>query len=171
MKKNLMSVLILALVVVNLALTAVLLLTVLPQAKKANELVGKVASAIDLELSSGQITNTNTIPIDDLEVVPMNDGNAWLINLQSNDDKAHHAQIAVSLSLNTQDKDYETGAESLTTKQALVMDVINRVIGNYTPEELKADQQAAQQEILKELQQLFESSFIVGVSFPTFTVE
>ncbi len=171
MKKNLMSVLILALVVVNLVLTALLLLTVLPQAQKANELVSKVAAAIELELESGQITNASTIPIEDLEVIPLNEGTAWLINLQSEDDKAHHAQIAVSLSLNTKDKGYETGKESLTTKEALVMDVINRVIGGYTPDALKADSQGAQQEILKELQKTFDDDFIVGVSFPTFTVE
>ena len=171
MKKNLMSVLILAMVMVNLVLTALLTLTVFPQAQKANELVTKVASAIELDLESGQITNASTIPIEDLEVVPLNTGTAWLINLQSSDDKAHHAQLAVSLSLNTQDKGYETGKESLTTKEALVMDVINRVIGGYTPEDLKADPQGAQQEILKELQKTFDDDFIVGVSFPTFTVE
>ena len=57
MKKNLMSVLILAMVMVNLVLTALLTLTVFPQAQKANELVTKVASAIELDLESGQITN------------------------------------------------------------------------------------------------------------------
>ncbi len=171
MKKNLMSVLILALVVVNLALTALLLLTVLPQSKKANELITKVVSAIDLELESGQVTNSNTIPISDLEVYAVNGGNAWLINLQSTDDKAHHAQIAVSLSMNTQDDGYKDGSEAIASKEALIMDVINRVIGGYTADVLKDDPQGAQQEILKELQQLFEDDFIVGVTFPTFTVE
>lgn len=171
MKKNLMSVLILALVVVNLALTALLLLTVLPQSKKANELITKVVSAIDLELESGQVTNSNTIPISDLEVYAVNGGNAWLINLQSTDDKAHHAQIAVSLSMNTQDDGYKDGSAAIASKEALIMDVINRVIGGYTADVLKDDPQGAQQEILKELQQLFEDDFIVGVTFPTFTVE
>ena len=48
MKKNLMSVLILALVLVNLILTGILTITILPQTKKSNELVNKVCSAIDL---------------------------------------------------------------------------------------------------------------------------
>ncbi len=171
MKKNLMSVLILALVFVNVALTALLLITVLPQAKKANELVEKVASAIDLELESGQVTNASTIPISDIEVYAVNGGTAWLINLQSPDDKPHHAQIAVSLSMNTQDDGYKDGSEALASKEALIMDVINRVIGGYMPDDLKNDPQGAQQEILKELQTLFDDDFIVGVTFPTFTVE
>lgn len=44
MKKNLMSVLILALVVANLILTAILMISVVPQTKKANELINKVCS-------------------------------------------------------------------------------------------------------------------------------
>ena len=39
------------------------------------------------------------------------------------------------------------------------------------PDDLKNDPQGAQQEILKELQTLFDDDFIVGVTFPTFTVE
>lgn len=174
MKKNLISVLIMALVAVNTALTALLLFTVMPQAEKANELITKVASAIDLELRSGQIKTSSVIPIDDIEVYELNEGNAMLINLLDSEidgSSGHHAQLAVSLSLNTKDNDYETGKESLTSKEALVKDAINRVIGSYTPEALKGDQQDAQMAILKELQSLFDDDFIVGVSFPTFTVE
>ena len=53
MKKNLISVLILALVLANLILTAILAFTIIPQTKKSNELIDQVCSAIDLELESG----------------------------------------------------------------------------------------------------------------------
>ena len=42
MKKNLISVLILALVFANLVLTALLIFTILPETKKANNLIGAV---------------------------------------------------------------------------------------------------------------------------------
>ena len=67
MKKNLMSVLILALVLVNLILTGILTITILPQTKKSNELVNKVCSAIDLELESGDGTESASIPMDQVE--------------------------------------------------------------------------------------------------------
>lgn len=51
MKKNLMSVLILALVLVNTILTAILAIGIIPSVKKSNQLVETVASAIDLELN------------------------------------------------------------------------------------------------------------------------
>ena len=50
MKKNLMTVIILALVLVNLVLTAILAFTIIPQTRKSNQLIDKIASAIDLEL-------------------------------------------------------------------------------------------------------------------------
>ena len=53
MKKNLISVVILALVFANFVLTALLMFSVLPETKKANTLIEKVCSAIDLDLNSG----------------------------------------------------------------------------------------------------------------------
>ena len=65
MKKNLISVLILALVLANLILTAILTFTIVPQTKKSNELINQVCSAIDLELESG---SNITVPIENIEV-------------------------------------------------------------------------------------------------------
>ena len=64
MKKNLISVLILALVLANLILTAILAFTIIPQTKKSNELIDQVCSAIDLELESG---SNITVPIENID--------------------------------------------------------------------------------------------------------
>ena len=69
MKKNLMSVLILALVVANLVLTAILMISVVPQTKKANQLITKVCSAIDLELEGGKDNSSINIPMERLETL------------------------------------------------------------------------------------------------------
>ena len=69
MKKNLMSVLILALVVANLVLTAILMISVVPQTKKANQLITKVCSAIDLELEGGKDNSSINIPMERLETI------------------------------------------------------------------------------------------------------
>ena len=68
MKKNLISVVILALVFANFVLTALLMFSVLPETKKANTLIEKVCSAIDLDLNSGAATGTSNISIDDQEI-------------------------------------------------------------------------------------------------------
>ena len=56
MKKNLITVIILALVLANLILTAILVFTIIPQTKKSNQLIDQVCSAINLELQSGENT-------------------------------------------------------------------------------------------------------------------
>ena len=63
MKKNLISVVILALVFANFVLTALLMFSVLPETKKANTLIEKVCSAIDLDLNSGAATGTSNISL------------------------------------------------------------------------------------------------------------
>lgn len=49
MKKNLITVIILALVLANLILTAILVFTIIPQTKKSNQLIDQVCSAINLK--------------------------------------------------------------------------------------------------------------------------
>ena len=74
MKKNLISVVILALVFANFVLTALLMFSVLPETKKANTLIEKVCSAIDLDLNSGAATGTSNISIDDQEIYKVSEG-------------------------------------------------------------------------------------------------
>ena len=52
MKKNMLAVLILLVLVVNLTLTAYMIFTVLPNAKRTDELITKIMQIIDLELES-----------------------------------------------------------------------------------------------------------------------
>ena len=106
MKKNLITVITLALVVVNLVLTVILTITILPETQKANELITKVCSAIDLDLESGSATSNANIPIDQIEVYNIDDEQT--INLkQDGDGKDHFAMITVSISMDTKNSDYK----------------------------------------------------------------
>ena len=53
MKKNLISVIILALLIVNIVLTAIMMFSVTGASKKTAALVDNIATALNLELSSG----------------------------------------------------------------------------------------------------------------------
>lgn len=170
MKKNLISVLILALLVVNLVMTAILTITILPEAKKSNELITKVCSAINLELESGQLRDISTIPIEDIEAYDITD--SMTINLKTGEDgKDHYAVISVTLSLNKGSEDYETYQPTLDEKQSLIKTQINNVVSQYTYDEIKADQQQVQDAILMDLQNLFDSDFIVSVGFSSITCQ
>lgn len=171
MKKNLMTVVILALVLANLILTAVLTITILPQTKKANELITQVCSAINLELKSGSVTSdVSSVPIDKLATYDITD--SMTINLKdSGDGSSHYAVITVSLSMNTENDGYKTYGETMSEKDSLIKSQINNVVSGYTYEEFKTNQQGVQDAILADLQKLFDSDFIVGVGFPTVTCQ
>lgn len=174
MKKNLISVLILAFVLADLVLTAILVFTIIPQTKKSNELITKVCSAIDLELASGANENSNTIPIEDIEVYNIAD--SFTINFkESADGKAHYVILSVGLSMNTKSEMYATyganGGEGLSAKETIIKNDINMIVSSYTLEEFNADTQAVQDEILANLQEMFGADFIVGVSFSGVTTQ
>lgn len=164
MKKNLMSVIILALVLVNLVLTAVLVFSIVPQSQKSNRLIEQVCNAINLELESvgsGELS----VPIEDIEVYNIAD--KFTVNLKtSGDGKDHVAYFSVGLSLNTKSEGYqEVTAEGISAKETLVKDKIYVIVQQYTLEEFREDNDAVKDEILEAMQDMFGSDFVVGVSF------
>ena len=131
MKKNLITVITLALVVVNLVLTVILTITILPETQKANELITKVCSAIDLDLESGSATSNANIPIDQIEVYNIDDEQT--INLkQDGDGKDHFAMITVSISMDTKNSDYKELKPQVEEKVNLIKGDINNIVSQYT---------------------------------------
>ena len=109
MKKNSISVLILALVFANFVLTAILMFSVLPETKKANTLIEKVCSAIDLDLNSGAASGVSNVPIDQQDIYKVNAGEKITTNLaKGSDGKNHYAVLKVSLVLNKKSDNYAT---------------------------------------------------------------
>ncbi len=168
MKKNLITVVILALVLVNLILTSLLAISILPETKKANELITQVCSAINLELRSGAVSmDSIRVPIEQVVTHEIAD---MTINLkESGDGKSHYATMSILLSMDKEHEDYKEYGETIAEKESLIKDQINSVVGGYTYEEFTADQQAVQNSILAALQALFNSDFIFSVGFPTVT--
>lgn len=170
MKKNLMTVVILVLVLANLVLTAILTISILPQTKKANELITQVCAAIDLEVNgvdTGQTSSTwvADIPIDQVATYDITDD--LTIELKdSGDGKKHYAVLTVSLSMDTENEDYKTYGESIADRDSLIRSEINDVVSGFTYEEFRSDEQAVRDAILTALQNMFNSDFIFKVSFP-----
>ena len=164
MKKNLISVLILALVLANLILTAILAFTIIPQTKKSNELIDQVCNAIDLELESGE---NISVPIENIELHNLVD--EFTCNLKSGaDGEDHFAIFRVGFSINKESELYDkgNGVTKLNDMETIIRDQVITVVSSYTLEEFKADgNYAVKQEILRVMQELFGKDFIVGVSF------
>ncbi|SDZ85746.1 flagellar FliL protein [Pseudobutyrivibrio sp. ACV-2] len=175
MKKNLITVVILALVVVNLVLTAVLTISIVPETKKANELITKVCSAIDLDLVAGDTAGSLSIDVADMKDYAVNTGGTMTINLKDNGDGSlHYAVLGVSLSLDSTNEDYTEkygGAGDLSPYDNVISDTIKTVVSGHTIDDMRNKEDEVKEEILEQLQALFKSSFVVRVNFSSATYQ
>lgn len=175
MKKNLMSVLILALLVVNLVLTAITMISIVPSAKQSNALISEVCTALDLELASGRNANLSSVPIENLVSYEMDA--AVTVNLKDSegeDGKGHYAIVKVVVSLDNSNEDYKAlGEEGIVAGKydSNIKNIVNDVVRNFTYEEFKEDPKPAAKEILEKLQGFLDSNVVVDVGFTQTTSE
>lgn len=166
MKKNLLSVLILALLVVNLVLTAIMLFSVTGAMSSTTSLVGKIATVLDIELAADQnnevsIEDTETYTIADTMTIPLKD------EVDSEGKvKEHYAMVKVTLYLNKKHEDYSKfgSEEDLAAREEMIKSEIIAVIRSHTMEEFKDDSEGIYAEIVTRLQKMYNSKFIYRVA-------
>lgn len=164
MKKNLLSIIILALLVVNIVLSAIMMINVTSASKKTAQLVADISTVLQLEIDGLPDTSTaDSVSQADTAVYDL--ATELTIPLKNDaDGTAHYAVGTVSLSMDMTHEDYATYSD-LSTREGLIKDIIFDVLGNYTMEEAKANASTVKAEILQRIQELFGSTFIYGVSF------
>lgn len=162
MKKNLLSILILALLIVNIALSVITMISVTSTNKATASLVGDIATAINLELTTDEEEPEEVVSMADTEVHDIPD--SLTIPLRAGEDgKEHYALVTASLAVNIKDKDYKTYGGTIDSKISLIKGEINDVFGKYTKEEAMANQEAIEKEVLERIQSMFDSKFIYKV--------
>ncbi|MBE5907503.1 MAG: flagellar basal body-associated FliL family protein [Lachnospiraceae bacterium] len=171
MKKNLLTIITFALVLVNIVLTSILTITIMPEVKKVNELVTRICDAIDLDLQAATgAESTETVSLENVESYNLPD--SLTINLKPGADGAtHYGVVSITLSINKKSESYETYGANITggTYDGIISDTVNSTISKYTYEEITADQSAVQREIKNELNAKFGSNLIVNVGFSKVT--
>ena len=174
MRKSILTVITLALVLINLVLTVITSISILPEVRQVNSLITQIASAIDLDVQSASGASGGAgISMDQLEpyLIPA-DGSNMTVNLKdSGDGKDHYASMTVTLSLNTNSEKYETLKAALDNGDwtGVIMSDIKSVVSQYTVEEMRADQEGVQEAIRTKLKGRFGDDFIAGVSInPTY---
>lgn len=166
MKRNLLSIIILALLVVNLVLTSIMMVSVNGASKKTAALVADIAQVLKLELADGAEAGAvqEDVPMENIEVYKI--GEQMTIPLKVGEDgEAHYCLVSVALSMNTKNAGYKTYGADLATKESLITSEIYDVIGGYTLEEAQANKDLMREDILKRIQSMFDSDFIFQVSF------
>lgn len=165
MKKNLLSIIILALLVVNIVLSAIMMISVTSASKKTAALVADISTIIGLEIEGVQ-PSANMTAVSQADTTVHDLTGELTIPLKNDEDgTAHYAVGTVSLSMDMTHEDYETYSAIIGTREGLIKDIIFEVLGQYTMAEAKANPAAIKAEILQKIQELFNSEFIYGVSY------
>ncbi len=173
MKKNLLSIIILALLIVNLAMTGFMLLSVMSTNNQTAKLISDIAAALELEASGGagggfSGVSSGAVGVDNLATFELVGDDKMTINLkQGADGKTHYMVVEIVFSLNKGSGDYATlgTSESMESKKSLIKAKIQEVLSSHTLEEVQTQEATVRDEILEAVQDLFGSNFIYEVSF------
>lgn len=169
MKKNLVSVIILALCLVNLILNVIIVFVCMPSAKKTNKLITDIAGVLNLEME-GKFDK----PSVSLENMKSLEIEAQVVNLKDDgSDKKHYVQMGIVLGLDGGAEDYASLSTVLTESKGAVFDEARNIVQNYTYQEVTdpAIQEKIKEDILKKLQSKFGTDSIYSVSFSKFTTQ
>ena len=177
MKKNLLTIIILAFQVVQVAMLGLLLFSVMSTNSKTAKIVADIADAVELEKAGG--TGGGTAPgavvsLDDTETYTLAGEDKLMVPLRiGTDGNQHYVQAEVLLSVNKTHADYEKygTAAQLDAFKPRIKGVVQGAIENYTIEE--AQDIAKRSEIanaaLQALHSMYEGSdFIYKVEFSSF---
>lgn len=173
MKKNLLSVLILALLIVNIVMSAIMMISVTQTNSKTAKLVTNIATVMNLELYGPGGSAETQVALEDTEAYDMPElmfplAASATVNADGTTTAGKQSYIIFTLSLleNKKHEDYKRlgGAENMTERESMIKDAVNSVMGDHTLEECQTDFESIRQEILTEIQQLFGSDFIYKIA-------
>lgn len=176
MKKNLLQVLILALVIVNMVLTGIMMFSVANTNQKTAKLVSNIATVLNLDITAPggdapaeEISMADTaeyslgsmtIPLTRATVAGA-DGTS-----QESSSKQSYIAFTVALVMNTKSEDYGTYGtpEALAERTEIIKDAISEVVGSHTENECRDNFEQIRAETLLALQNLFQSDFIYRIA-------
>ncbi len=173
MKKNLLSIIILALLIVNIVLTGIMMISIMGTNKRCADLVSDIAAVLNLELGvNGMGKEETEIPMSQQEIWNL-EGN-MTIPLQREEtvdasgnagSKDHYVQFTVSFSLDTKGEGYKQyGGENITNYESVVKDAITQTVSKHTIDECRNDFETIREEILAAVKALFDKEFIYKVA-------
>lgn len=164
MKKNILTVVILAATLVNLTLTAIIIFTFIPYVNRANTLITNILQVIDLELLSPEADEyASSYKIEDLATTAVL--TEEMVNLKPGDNgKMSYATVSASISVNTKHEDYKDKNPLIEANKDEIVNSILVEIGKYTGANCLENKEAIEAAVLQKLQTYFGSRFIVKVT-------
>lgn len=166
MKNNLLTIIILALLIVNIILTGIMMISFMGTNKKTADLVSDIAAVLNLELGVDEEEEVAEIPMS--QQTPWAMGGAMTIPLQSEQvldengnvisTKEHYIMFNVSFSLYTKGDGYKNYGETFGDYESLIQDAINSTVSKHTIDECRNDFETVREEMLEAVRGLFDKN-------------
>lgn len=172
MKKNIFSVIITALTVINVVLTAVLFFVMIPTFQKSNTLLTQIASTINIDLDADKEADPDAdVKMADKSPIKVAWDSQQTYNLKTEvEGEEHYAMLkGYTLYLNKNADDYEDVNEVLTADQAQISGIISTVIQSHTKTE--ATQALIEKEALEEIRESLDSKVAVQLVLDGFVTQ
>lgn len=164
MKKNMLTVIAIALSAINVILSAVLVFAVVPASNRTTKLVNQVASIINLELEASADEVSDTVDPGNIETYKIEQKMAFNIK-RSLDGSDHFAAVdSITLSINKGSKDYEKLKGTIEANENFITDIVSEVVSSYTYDDAISSKEEMKAQVLEKVQEHFKSEFIFSVS-------
>ena len=165
MKKNLITVFILAISIINLVFNILLVFVFMPSTSKTNKLITDIAEVLDIEIASQ--TKEDTFDVSNLAHYELEQGNP--INLQTDGTgDLHVVQYGLTINMDKTANDYSKVSANIEASTAMIYDMARNIIGSYTYTEVidgETTTNKIKDELLKQLKETFNTECIYSVSF------
>lgn len=169
MKRNILTIVVIALCLINLALSAVVVFSIVPMANRTNDLITQVASVINLELED---PNAESLPTDvalsDLETLEaIAEEGTITVNLRKGEDgKAHYAIFnSITIMINKTVEDYADLKVNIANNHKKIIEIVRSVISSHTLEEMESNgDDDIHDEIIEKLNEYFGSTGIYDLT-------
>ena len=169
MKKNIFSVIITALTVVNVVLTAILFFVMMPTFNKTNKLITQVASILDMEIYNGETAPEDNYKVSDIEYTDVAFEAQQTVNLGAGSDKKNHYALfdGFTVGVNKTSDDYsDFKTETITSYQSTITDIIRSVMQSHTNDTISED--VIKKEALEQIREKFGTKCIVEITLKNF---
>ena len=168
MKKNILTIVIIALALINLTLTAVLVFVVVPTSSRTDKLIQKVVNVLDLELESkGQL---ESITIDDIQTYTIENKLTIALKAEPGDKIPRYAVLNVSLAMNTKSPEYTKLEAKVIEHENYIEEFITEEFSKYTRSNVEENKEAIKVAVLERIAEHFDSNFIISVTFGNMVV-
>lgn len=157
MKKNITTIIVMALVTINLLLTGIIMFVMVPSLNKVNTLVTRVSNIIDLELENPKVNN-DTVAIADREDKSIVD--PTYITLKTGSDGVSHMGVidTVTLTLNKKAESYNDVTAAFDSNKTYIQDIISNIYSQYTLSEAQASVTEIKEKALEQISAHFDNA-------------